>query len=365
MRARKGFTLIELLVVIAIIAILIALLVPAVQKVREAAARATCQNNLKQIDLAMHNHLSAKGHFPGLVDGAPPGSSNHGYAYGILALVLPYVEQANMQNAIDFNQAATVNGYQGAINPVHDPVASSPLKLYFCPSDGLTPIFNQSSSARSPSAFATAGTNYVFNLGTGRGSTSPMAAYYDPQFPTDGLFWYGSRTRVKEIIDGTSNTLMVSECLLGPGGAAPAASDARPDTMGERYYTSLDTSVFKANSPPLTYGGWTKGTLVTTRPPECDSGTRKWGVMRGSSWFWGGRSWNSAFDTSMRPNDPQQDCAAHGRGFFAARSNHGGAGVNVAFADGSVRFVNTDVNLAVWQAASTRNGGETQTLSDQ
>src|SRR5256714_203704 len=105
MRRRPAFTLIELLVVMAIIAILIALLVPAIQKVREAAARTQCANNLKQIALGLHNHESVKRYFPGLADGAPAGwaANNHAYAFGPLANVLPYIEQANLQNLIDFS----------------------------------------------------------------------------------------------------------------------------------------------------------------------------------------------------------------------------------------------------------------------
>src|SRR5436309_5270612 len=100
MSRRSAFTLIELLVVLAIIAILIALLVPAVQKVRAAAARTQCVNNLKQIALGIHNHESTKKYFPGLADGAPVNwaANNHAYAFGPLANVLPYLDQANLQN---------------------------------------------------------------------------------------------------------------------------------------------------------------------------------------------------------------------------------------------------------------------------
>jgi len=357
MRIRRAFTLIELLVVIAIVAILIALLVPAVQKVREAAARMQCANNLKQIALGIHNHESAKKYFPGLADGAPTGwsSNNHAYAFGTLANVLPYIEQAQLQNLINFSQVATVNGYAGAINPIHDPAASTVVPLYLCPSDGQNPLFVQTSTARTPNAFTTAGTNYVFNSGSGRANASASIAYYDPAYATDGMFWYGSRLSFRDMRDGSSNALLVSECLLGPGQPAPTASATAPGVVG-RYYVSLTTSVFQSNSVPP--GGWIQGgALVTSRPAECDNGTRAWGVMRGSSWFWGGRAWNSVFNGALQPNDPLPDCGAHGRGFFAARSNHSG-GVNVALGDGSVRFVSSSVNLTTWQALCTRSGDE-------
>jgi prepilin-type N-terminal cleavage/methylation domain-containing protein len=354
MRRRCAFTLIELLVVIAIIGVLVALLVPAVQKVREAAARTQCQNHLKQIALGVHNHESSKKYFPGLADGAPAGwtANNHGYAFGILANVLPFIEQANLQSLIDYSQVATLNGWAGAINPVHDAAAATRVPIYLCPSDLQDPLFDQSSAARTPNAFVTAGTNYVFCLGSGRASTT--TAYYDAQFPSDGLFWYGSRTTFRDMTDGASNTLMASECLLGPGGTATIGTTP-PDALG-RHYVGLNTGTFASNSAPP--GGWLKGgNLVTARPPECDSGSRTWGVMRGSSWFWAGRGWNAVFDASLRPNDPLPDCAAHGRGFLAARSAHAG-GVNAARGDGGVQFVGNDIAAAVWQALSTRSGSE-------
>ena len=356
MKRRNAFTLIELLVVIAIIAVLIGLLLPAVQKVREAAARAKCTNNLKQIGLGLHNYESAKNYFPGLSDPAPPGALSHQYAFGVLASVLPYIEQANLQDLIDFNQAATLSPYyNGIINPVHDQASQTVVSLYRCASDGQNPLFNQSSGSRSPSNFATAGTNYVFNCGSGTANAN--AANYDPEFPTDGMFWYGSQTGFRDMFDGSANTVLASECLMGPGGAAPPASATPPSPMG-RYYTSLDTSVFLANSSPP--GGWNRGGLVTTRPSECDNGTRAWGVMRGSSWFWGGRAWNAVFNAALLPNDPLIDCGAHGRGYFAARSNHTG-GVNAVFGDGSVRFIRNSITPANWAGMATRAGGEVVT----
>jgi prepilin-type N-terminal cleavage/methylation domain-containing protein/prepilin-type processing-associated H-X9-DG protein len=358
MRVRKGFTLIELLVVIAIIAVLIGLLLPAVQKVRETANRARCQNNLKQIGLALANHESAKGYFPGLGDLAPSGVTlDYTYAFSPLACVLPFVEQDNLNRLIDFSRPAIVgNAWTGGINPAQDAAARTVIPFYLCPSDPRSPLFPQTSTSRPPGNqdFVTAGTNYMVNTGTGTVGPGPNPQVnYDSEHPTDGMFWYGSRTRYRDITDGSSNTLLVSETVLGTD-TSLAATGTPPPGPPWRMYVSLDTSVFTANAA----GGWLRnGVLVTDRPPECDTGPRAWAGLRGCSWFWGGRDWNSAFDTYAPPNAPMPDCGAHGRGFFLARSMHPG-GVNAAFADGSVRFVGNGIDPATWRALSTRAGGE-------
>ncbi|MCI0461168.1 MAG: DUF1559 domain-containing protein [Gemmataceae bacterium] len=325
--ARSAFTLIELLVVIAIIAVLIGLLLPAVQKVREAAARLSCQNNLKQLGLALHNYESVYKTLPG----AP--TPNNLWAFSVQARVLPFLEQENLQKLIDFNQPLMAGATPSArvVSPAQAAAARTIVKTFLCPSDGQNPIFVgfQNSSIW-------AGTNYMINAGSGTGT------FYDNRFPTDGLFWQGLATRFADLTDGLSNTLLMAETLLGLGtntlGPTPDDSKRQPAQAG-----SLVTMIpAGGSSPPLTLS-------ICARPPS-------WVGDRAASWIWG-LPWRTMFDAFLPINSASPDCLAHGNGFFAARSQHPG-GVNVLLVDGSVRFLSNSIPLQTWRALSTRAGGE-------
>ncbi|QVL31195.1 DUF1559 domain-containing protein [Telmatocola sphagniphila] len=225
-QARRGFTLIELLVVIAIIAILIGLLLPAVQKVREAAARMSCQNNLKQIALASHNYESAYGYFP-------PGLNASTSWLGVMAYILPYIEQGNAYNLIPANMFmdSYSSNWWGSIGLG----ATAPgitagrtvVKSFLCPSDGdqfnqqygvfigLTITGSTLTGYYNANGGNAAGGSPSLYPGAGRCNYIGCAGEFGQTYPNAGVYYADSKTKITSITDGTSNTFAFGECLGG------------------------------------------------------------------------------------------------------------------------------------------------------
>jgi prepilin-type N-terminal cleavage/methylation domain-containing protein/prepilin-type processing-associated H-X9-DG protein len=199
-RSPAAFTLIELLVVIAIIAILIGLLIPAVQKVREAAKKASCTNNLKQIGLAFHNYESANGMFPPGIVGTP-GTTPTAPAWGWGVFILPNLEQGNVYTVLNpsgQSMTAAMNNAAGLA------ALQDPIQTFLCPSDITFSNYPLNGSRAFTGVVAgktiyIAQSNYVVNGGNAGGN------------PTDGVFGVGSTTRILQISDGTSTTILAGE----------------------------------------------------------------------------------------------------------------------------------------------------------
>jgi prepilin-type N-terminal cleavage/methylation domain-containing protein len=351
---RPAFTLIELLVVTAIIAVLLGLLLPAVQKVREAAARMSSQNNLKQLGLALHNYEGVNGRLPGMlpVAGVSNGTS---FGYSIHAQLLPYIEQEPLGRQFDMTQPLFLGTFPGiTLNPAVVPAAGTVVKTFLCPGDGRQPLFTVNSGGGTH-----AGTNYVVNLGSGpagAGAAAPNG--YDTRFPSDGLFYYGPGLRFADVTDGTTNTMFMSQCLLGLNQnlTKPFADLSRDE---RRRQTASIPGKGLYTGPGGANPGY--GASPPIGPTEFQTAT-SWRGNRGGSWIWANATVNG-FTAALTPNSADPDSTAHGLGFLSARSNFSG-GVNVCFGDGGVRFVRDSIALTTWRALATRAGGEVVTGND-
>ena len=310
---RNAFTLIELLVVIAIIAILIALLLPAVQQAREAARRTECKNKLKQFGLAMHNYHDVYGMFPlanfGSVQDSSTGA-NSWRGFSAHAMLLPYIDQAPLYNQIDM-----IVRYDQAPNST---LNNEKIPAFWCPSDG---VWNGGD----------AGNNYVVSSGPAR--------FWRESYPNSvGVFNYRKPTRVRDITDGTSNVIAVSESLKGDNDNNVV--DPERDLARNVPFPAGTPRVFMTAAQLETYG---------TTPPGNgyhNHTRREW--MNGI----GGQT---VFNTLAPPNweySDRHECNGCGwydsDGVWAARSRHEG-GVQCTLADGSVRFVSENIDLDTWQ----------------
>jgi prepilin-type processing-associated H-X9-DG protein/prepilin-type N-terminal cleavage/methylation domain-containing protein len=340
-RGRSAFTLIELLVVIAIIAVLIGLLLPAVQKVREAAARSSCSNNLHQIGLALHNYESAAGVFPpgctfDAQGGSPGPNGSVASAWGSSwkVFILPGIEQDNIYKKWQFTGSS---GWQNVNNL--SMVNRLTIKTYRCPSTPF-PDFYQNSTTNVCDSFqmfstysgiAGSAADPASQLSVGSGNPCCQGGIVSGS----GILFPNSQVKMTQITDGTSNTMLVGE-------------------QGDFMRDANNQPVLAGYGPITSQGphGWVMGANGDNRVP--------------SSSGYGAGGDNRPFNTTTMKymigqigmiNDAPSGTGENSGGDIPLSSGHSG-GANILFADGSVRFVNKNTPLAVLQALSTRATGE-------
>jgi type II secretory pathway pseudopilin PulG len=295
-RRRPAFTLFQLLVLLALLALLLGLLLPLIAKVRAQAARTRSLNNLRQLALACHNYHDASGAFP-------PG--NDAKNFSATARLLPYVEQANLYNLIDFNKPMD--------DPANARARAAQVKVLLSPNDPQATVVN-----------GWGATNYLFSAGT-------KASLKD----NNGVFYQDSKTKLPDITDGTSNTLMIGETLKGDGGTG--APNLKRD------YVRLKAEALKG--------------LEDESGVEDFKENKHVAHDRCASWL-DGRFLQGTYTGTRLPNDarPDVDCGGAG-GLSALRSLDDQ--VAIALCDGSVRLIQArKMKAETWKALTTRNGGE-------
>ena len=324
-RSKQGFTLIELLVVIAIVGTLAGLLVPAVQQAREAARRSSCTNNLKQLGLALHNYHDVHLVFPSRQHG-PLSSGQTSFTphvdpprFSGLISLLPFVDQGPLFERIDQVTPPVV----WATN--YEPWQAM-VDVYLCPSDINTEEISVLGQH-----------NYGFNVGdtreTGNLGTSDYLSTIGVSRKTRGLFGFQSKVRMSDVIDGTSNTIMMGEFVRPPAG----------NEFGRA------TSAAAANPPQGCLAQFNNGEYAGSLVDRNRTlGTR----------YSDGRDQYVAINTILPPNGPSCYGIGGGAGYFTASSRHRG-GAQMVMADGAVRFISENIDTGdLSQNTPGRNDGD-------
>jgi len=346
---RRAFTLIELLVVIAIIAVLIALLLPAVQAAREAARRIQCTNNLKQIGLALHNYHDVNGSFPmgaGLAAYSGPGVYQAKQNLSCLAFMLGQLGEMPIYNAFNFSwgceDSTTVLCYQ-----INRTAQNVKIAAFCCPSDPNAGVPDHNGFPNTNNYYGSIGTTTnLYNSSTGVATLAQQST---------GIFTWELSYGVRDVVDGTTNTIAFAECMVGN------------QSLQKGQKRIGMTSVTGLTAAQMLLDGSSNPAVTIAAVKACDQAwtSKSYSVdqQRGENWAHGCQDM-TLFNTITTPNDNQDqwtNCSLTSSGGMSNITNsdsyHPG-GVNCLMGDGSVKFIKDSINQRTWWALGTRANGE-------
>jgi prepilin-type N-terminal cleavage/methylation domain-containing protein len=362
---KRAFTLVELLVVIAIIGVLIALLLPAVQAARESARRMQCTNHQKQLGIALQNYHDTNFTFPGLMARSQRNDGSQGCTGGkitsIHSHILPFMEQSGVYDLVQgsvFGPSSTKEWVYRtceecpSIIETHTrDAAKVAISTFRCPSDPASSTSQAHNSTNGhddaddivPTPTGT--NNYMFSTGSARDDL------YDSAAQTDGIFYVDSATTFGTMTDGSSNTIVLSESIIGDGSFK---TEGKPDS-GTPYLRAAFLgrpagSAGDIGSSSVTGSGYSVDVASLAESSSDFTG------LRGANWI-SGRMTTTGFNLFLTPNPWHSDLDGWTLGYYAARSFHVG-GVNATSGDGSVRFFSNTVAPSVWRSLGSADGGE-------
>ncbi|MDG3007674.1 DUF1559 domain-containing protein [Paludisphaera mucosa] len=370
-RRGRGFTLIELLVVIAIIAVLIALLLPAVQSAREAARRAQCTNNLKQLGLALANYESATQAYPACYGGtrnlsSPATGRGTWCSWSPHSLLLPYFEQGALYNAINFSTHSNGDWPNDAPNGVaaNTTAITVMINSLVCPSSPQAPATYAGKQVPGNNYFASVGSSFHWIGAAGSGSPNGIFYYGGGEAQLSGATWDSvGALKISNLTDGTSNTIAFGEWRTGDFNenklsitdvvTPPSAPPGITDTWGSPMLNMPAGATALQQWLPICAG------YAPTSPGNWST-NRSWLAKTWATGMFGYTLGN----VLLPPNSPYPNCefpTAGGDfdapGIYGLSSYHSG-GCNIAFGDGSVRFLKASTSNTIVWALGSREGGE-------